>query len=73
MFIYSGLPRAANPNPILLSNLSKKFNGICNSSNYIRISQVKSIVNTTLFKSLHCKYEKSDLKHVQLSEDYYIE
>ena len=31
------------------------------------------IVNTPLFKSLHCNYEKSNLKLVQLSEDYYIE
>ena len=40
---------------------------------YIRIPQIKSIVNTPLFKSLHCNYEKSKLKLVQLSEDCYIE
>ena len=29
---------------------------------YIRIPQMKSIINTPIFKSLHCNYEKSSLK-----------
>ena len=33
----------------------------------------QNIIKSTPFHLLHCKYEKSDLKLVQLSEDYYIE
>ena len=43
------------------------------NGDYIRIPQIKSILNTPLFKSIHCNYEKSNFKLVQLKEDYYIE
>ena len=49
------------------------LNFLKSKGDYIRIPQIKSILNMTLFKSLHCNYEKSNLKLVQLTEDYYIE
>ena len=33
----------------------------------------QNIIKSTPFNLLHCKYVNSDLKFVQLSEDYYIE
>ena len=59
----------------------KKFYGVLNDGDLRRAilngnslnQKIKSIVNTTKFKSLYCNYKKSDLELALLSKDYYIE